>query len=106
VWRRKSVIAIGSADNGSPVTGSPMNRCASPKVDTPATARTAFFQSGKDRELENACGSGCLYSQLVDTRYGTFMSKMFSELSVCPPHVDVYRASIGVPSKVAITPRV
>src|SRR5437762_10417764 len=83
-----------------------MKRAASPKVATPATASTASFQSGKDREVENANGSGCLYSQLVDTRYGTFMSKMFSELSVCPPQVDVYSASIGWPSKVATTPRV
>src|SRR5579862_131442 len=97
--------ARASADGGSPVTGRPMKRCASVKVDTPPTARTAFFQSGNARDVENASGSGCLYSQLVDTRYGTFTSKMFSELSVCPPQVDVYNASIGLPSKVAIRPR-
>src|SRR5438105_4314967 len=58
----------GSVEGGSPSTGSPINRCASEKFETFATASTASFQSGKDREVEKASGAGCLYSQIVDTR--------------------------------------
>jgi hypothetical protein len=76
-------------DGGSPRFGRFMKRCASEKLDTPATARTAVLQSRKDRDEENGRGSGCLYSQLVETRYGTFSSKMFSALSVLPPQVEL-----------------
>ena len=64
----KVASVAGSADDGSPLGGRPMNRCASLKFWTPATASTARFQSGSDREDANAMGSGCLYSQLVETR--------------------------------------
>jgi len=66
-----------------------MKRRASVKFETPATARTASFQSGNDRDEENGSGSGCLYSQIVETRYGTFSSKIFSAFSVRPPHVEL-----------------
>ena len=45
-----------------------MNRAASAKVDTLATASTPSFQFGMDRDDVNGSGLGCLYSQLVETR--------------------------------------
>ena len=81
--------AAGSVDGGSPRSGSPMKRAASANVDTRATASTPSFQLANDRDEANGRGRGCLYSQLVDTRYGTFSSKMFSASSVRPPHVEL-----------------
>ena len=52
-------------------------------------------QSENERDVLNATGSGCLYSQLVETRYGIFSSKIFSASSVRPPHVELYKALIG-----------
>src|SRR5438093_7969356 len=102
----KAARAAVSDDGGSPRTGNPMNRSASEKFDTPATASTPSFQSGKDRDVEKGSGSGCLYSQIVETRYGNFSSKMFSASSVRPPQVELYSALIGSSLYVAITPRV
>ena len=34
-------------------------------------------------------GFGCLYSHVVEIRYGTFSPKMFSASSVRPPHVEL-----------------
>ena len=39
---------------------------------------------GRERQV-----SGCLYSQLVETRYGTFSLKMCSASSVRPPQVEL-----------------
>src|SRR5262245_20623697 len=95
-----------SVDCGSPCPDNPKNRRACVKFVTPATASTASFQSVKESEVENACGSGCLYSQIVETKYGIFSSKMFAASSVRPPHVELYRAFIGWSWYVATTPRV
>ena len=57
-----------------------MKRAASAKVATRATASTPSFQFAIDRDDANGSGLGCLYSQLVETRYGTFSSKMFSRV--------------------------
>src|ERR1700687_5924158 len=97
---------LASVLGGSPWFGRPMKRCASAKFATPATSRTASFQSGNDRDEENGTGAGCLYSQMVETRYGTFSSKMFSASSVRPPQAELYSALMGLPPYVAITPRV
>src|ERR1051326_6633645 len=66
--RTKADRTVKSVDGGSPRIGNPIKSCASVKFDTPATARTASFQSGNDREVEKGSGSGCLYSQIVETR--------------------------------------
>src|SRR4030095_934116 len=95
-----------SMDCGSPWPGKPKKRRAWVKFETPATASTASFQSGKARDVANAVGSGCLYAQIVDTRYGTFSSKMFSASLVRPPHVELYSALIGRSLYTAIIPRV
>jgi hypothetical protein len=76
-------------DGGSPRLGRPRKRCASEKFDTRATASTPSFQFGTDRDDANARSFGCLYSQIVDTRYGTFSSKIFSASSVRPPQVEL-----------------
>ena len=65
-----------------------MNRAASLKFLTPATVSTPSFQLGIAREVANAI-SGCLFSQLTDTRYGTFSLKMCSASSVRPPQVEL-----------------
>src|SRR5438045_298381 len=87
--------AAMSVESGSPRAGSAINRCASEKLETPATASTASFQSANERAVANGSGIGCLYSQMVETRYGSFSSKIFSASSVRPPHVELYRALIG-----------
>src|SRR4051812_21143872 len=67
--RRMNVARLpGSGDGGSPRIGKPMKRSASEKFETFETARTASFQSGKERDVENGSGWGCLNSQMVDTR--------------------------------------
>src|SRR5258706_16134641 len=83
-----------------------MKRSASAKFDTRATARTPSFQLATDRDDANGRGLGCLYSQLVETRYGTLSPKIFSASSVRPPQVELYNALIGLPSYVATMPRV
>ena len=46
------------------------------KFDTPATASTPSFQFGeRSRRWQTAAASGCLYSQLVDTRYGHLLAE-------------------------------
>src|SRR5689334_7461671 len=87
---RMNVARAGSSmDAGSPCPGNPMNRRASVKLETPATDRTASFQSGKDRAVAKGTGCGCLNSHSVETRYGNLSSKMFSASSVRPPHVEL-----------------
>src|SRR5262245_51740069 len=98
--------AAGSVEGGSPRSDRPMKRAASAKFSTCATASMPSFQLGIDRVVANGMGFGCLYSQVVDTRYGTFSSKMFSASSVRPPHVELYIALIGWSLYTAINPRV